>query len=155
MLDEALDLVCGHLVGQLPDHTDPLLGHQFLQIPLEEDSVVVAQVGVSRPTHRPVCLEPDLCPPGVVVPGLVGVAVEDLLQGGDGLQGTVCQCWQRRGCRVRRKRAGAGCRDVFMSRLRSAICVLQGSTAHLGAPRLYWKITVGVGTVLVKLLMDG
>ena len=155
MLDEALDLVCGHLVGQLPDHTDPLLGHQFLQIPLEEDSVVVAQVGVSRPTHRPVCLEPDLRPPGVVVPGLVGVAVEDLLEGGDGLQGTVCQGWQRRGCRVRRKRAGRGSRDVFMSRLRSAICVLQGSTAHLGAPRLYWKITVGVGTVLVKLLMDG
>ena len=93
MADEALQLVGRHLVGELPDDADPLLRHQLLQVPLQEDSVVVTHVGLPpcRLTTRPVGLEPNLSSPRVIIRGRWWgrVTVEHLVQGGDGFQGTV------------------------------------------------------------------
>ena len=90
MSDQTLYLVGGHLVCKLTYHTDALLSHQFLQISLQEDSVIITDVGISRsrPPPWPLCLEPNLRPPRVIICGMWRVTVQHLLQGRDGLQGT-------------------------------------------------------------------
>jgi len=66
--DKNLQLLLRHPIGQLTDHPHPLLRHQLLQVLLQEESVIVA--GVSGAV---ICLETNLCSPGIVVPGLRGL----------------------------------------------------------------------------------
>ena len=66
--DKNLQLLLRHPIGQLTDHPHPLLRHQLLQVLLQEESVIVA--GVSGVV---VCLQTNLCSPGIVVPWLRGL----------------------------------------------------------------------------------